>query len=88
VADDPQLLDLIRESGCRQVLIGLESPRSEGLDGLELRGNWKLKQIDRYEAAIHAIQRQGDHREWLFHPGVGWSHTGYFLMRCMTIQCG
>jgi radical SAM superfamily enzyme YgiQ (UPF0313 family) len=59
VADDPQLLDLMRESGCRQVLIGLESPRSEGLDGLELRGNWKLKQIDRYEAAIHAIQRQG-----------------------------
>ena len=26
VADDPELLDLMREAGCRQVLIGLESP--------------------------------------------------------------
>lgn len=59
VAEDEELLTLMRESGCRQVLIGLESPRSEGLDGLEMRGNWKLQQLDRYEAAIRTIQSRG-----------------------------
>lgn len=59
IADDPELLDLLRESGCRQVLVGLESPVADGLDGLELRGNWKLKVQSRYEAGVRAIQRRG-----------------------------
>jgi radical SAM superfamily enzyme YgiQ (UPF0313 family) len=59
IADDPELLDLMRESGCRQVLIGLESPSSAGLDHVELRGNWKLRQLDRYERAIEQIQSRG-----------------------------
>jgi radical SAM superfamily enzyme YgiQ (UPF0313 family) len=59
IADDPDLLDLMRESGCRQVLIGLESPSPSGLDGVELRRNWKLRQVSRYEAAVRTIQSHG-----------------------------
>jgi radical SAM superfamily enzyme YgiQ (UPF0313 family) len=59
IADDPQFLDLMRESGCRQVLIGLESPGAGGLDNLETRANWKLRQLPKYEAAVHRIQSRG-----------------------------
>jgi radical SAM superfamily enzyme YgiQ (UPF0313 family) len=59
IANDPDLLHMMRESGCRQLLIGLESPSSESLDGIERRSNWKLKQIDKYEAAVRTIQAHG-----------------------------
>ena len=51
LADDAELLDLLAESGCRQVLIGLESPTAEGLQGLDPH-NWKLRRRDRYLEAI------------------------------------
>jgi radical SAM superfamily enzyme YgiQ (UPF0313 family) len=59
VADDGELLGLMRDSGCQQVLIGLETPRSASLDGLELKRNWKLRQQDSYRAAIARIQSYG-----------------------------
>ena len=59
VAEDEELLDLMRESGCRQVLIGLESPVANGLDGIETRRNWKLGKLPDYESAIRAIQSKG-----------------------------
>jgi radical SAM superfamily enzyme YgiQ (UPF0313 family) len=59
IAEDPELLDLMRESGCRQVLIGLESPVAAGLDRIELRRNWKLQKLADYESAIRAIQSHG-----------------------------
>jgi radical SAM superfamily enzyme YgiQ (UPF0313 family) len=59
VADDPELLGLMRDSGCAQILIGLESPTMNGLDGLERKGNWKAKQLDKYCAAIELIQSYG-----------------------------
>jgi len=59
IADDPELLDLMRESGCRQVLIGLESPTADGLWGLELKDNWKLRRQPDYEAAVRTIQDHG-----------------------------
>ena len=59
VAEDPELLDLLRESGCRQVLVGLESPYRAGLDGVEMRSNWKLARLGGYEQAIRAIQERG-----------------------------
>jgi radical SAM superfamily enzyme YgiQ (UPF0313 family) len=59
IAEDPELLDLMRESGCRQVLIGLESPVAAGLDGIELRRNWKLSKLGDYESAIRTIQSHG-----------------------------
>lgn len=59
IAEDEELLDLMRASGCRQVLIGLESPDASGLDGLELRSNWKHRRWSRYESAIRLIQSHG-----------------------------
>ena len=59
VAADDELLGLMRDSGCQQVLIGLESPRRANLDGLELRKNWKAKQQDHYRTAIARIQSYG-----------------------------
>ncbi len=59
VADDLELLDMMKDSGCAQVLIGLESTRFSSLDGVEQRGNWKAKQVDRYMEAIRRIQDRG-----------------------------
>ncbi len=36
VAEDAELLEMMRDAGCAEVLIGLESPVEEGLDDLEL----------------------------------------------------
>lgn len=59
VADDPELLEWMRESGCAQVLIGLESPTAEGLEGIEQKSNWKRRRQDRYRRAIATIQDAG-----------------------------
>jgi radical SAM superfamily enzyme YgiQ (UPF0313 family) len=59
VAADGALLDLMRRSGCAQVLIGLESPVMEGLPGLELRSDWKRKRFPEYADAIRTIQAHG-----------------------------
>ena len=59
IAEDDELLGLMRDAGCKQVLIGLESPRKSSLDGVELNANWKLKQQERYVQAIAKIQAYG-----------------------------
>jgi radical SAM superfamily enzyme YgiQ (UPF0313 family) len=59
VADDVELLELMREAGCRQVLIGLESPQQDPLDGVELRSNFKARQASRYAEAVRTIQGHG-----------------------------
>jgi radical SAM superfamily enzyme YgiQ (UPF0313 family) len=59
VAEDGELLALMRDAGCQQVLIGLESPRRESLDGVEMKSNWKARQRDAYAAAITKIQSYG-----------------------------
>ena len=59
VAKDDELLALMRDSGCQQILIGLESPRRASLDGVEKNSNWKLRQQDRYKEAIAKIQSYG-----------------------------
>lgn len=59
VADDLELLEMMKDAGCAQVLIGLESPSFSSLDGLEQRANWKAKQVDRYMEAIQRIQDRG-----------------------------
>jgi radical SAM superfamily enzyme YgiQ (UPF0313 family) len=59
IADDPELLTLMRESGCAEVLIGFESPVPDGLANLELRRNWKERQFPRYRRAIEQIQSHG-----------------------------
>lgn len=59
IADDPELLSLMRQAGCAEVLIGLESPTAAGLDGVELRKNWKLGRFAGYGEAIERIQAHG-----------------------------
>ena len=59
IADDPELLELMREAGCAEVLIGLESPTAGGIDGVELRRNWKRGRFDRYLQAVERVQSHG-----------------------------
>jgi radical SAM superfamily enzyme YgiQ (UPF0313 family) len=58
LADDDELLDLLAESGCRQILVGLESPDAEDLEGVDPK-NWKRKRSARYLEAIDKIQSRG-----------------------------
>jgi radical SAM superfamily enzyme YgiQ (UPF0313 family) len=59
IAHDPELLELMRASGCRQVLIGLESPLPDGLAGLELNSDWKRRRQPEYLEAVRTIQSHG-----------------------------
>lgn len=70
VAQDDELLGLMRDAGCQQVLIGLESPpvlrsrtaeggRRASLSGIELKNDWKLRQQGSYRKAITRIQSYG-----------------------------
>jgi radical SAM superfamily enzyme YgiQ (UPF0313 family) len=58
VAEDDELLEMLAESGCRQVLIGLESPTEEGLEGIDPH-NWKYKHFNHYLESIDKIQSYG-----------------------------
>ena len=59
IHEDDELLDLMRESGCVEVLIGLESPDAAALQGVELKSNWKRNQASHYLEAVQRIQRHG-----------------------------
>lgn len=59
IAEDPDLLEMLRVSGLKEVLIGFESPVPDGLNGLELNSNWKLKRWSSYKDAIFRIQSHG-----------------------------
>ncbi|MCA8977731.1 MAG: B12-binding domain-containing radical SAM protein, partial [Planctomycetes bacterium] len=59
IADDPQFLRLLRNAGCKQVLIGLESPDEQGLRGLEQKTDWKRKRFADSLAAVRRIQAHG-----------------------------
>jgi len=59
IADDPELLTLMRDAGCREVLIGLESPTARGIAGVELRRDWKRTRFGDYLGAIERIQSHG-----------------------------
>jgi radical SAM superfamily enzyme YgiQ (UPF0313 family) len=59
VHEDPELLRLMRQSGCAEVLIGLESPGEWGLRGLELKRDWKQKRWRESREAVRRIQSAG-----------------------------
>jgi radical SAM superfamily enzyme YgiQ (UPF0313 family) len=73
IADDEALLDALAASGCRQVLIGFESPDAEALDGMDPR-NWKKGRSGRYLEAIDRIQSRGVAVNGCFILGLD-SHT-------------
>src|SRR5437762_11569572 len=47
---------MMRKAGCRQLLIGLESPDHSPLEGVELRQNFKARRAADYPEAIREIQ--------------------------------
>ena len=74
VADDEELLRILGDSGCAQLLIGFESPSAAGLDGLEQLANWKFKRLERYRRAVERIQAHGITVNGCFVLGL--DHTG------------
>jgi radical SAM superfamily enzyme YgiQ (UPF0313 family) len=78
VADDPELLDLMYQAGCRQVLIGLESPSAGALAGVEQRADRKARWAVRYAEAIRTIQSHGVTVNACFILGLDGHTTGVF----------
>lgn len=78
VAEDPQLLRLLAESGCRELLIGLESPTVEGLEGVEMKRNWKRRQVEKYREAVGTIQSHGIAVNTCFVLGLDGDGPGVF----------
>jgi radical SAM superfamily enzyme YgiQ (UPF0313 family) len=58
IADDPELCDLLSRSGCKQVLIGFESPCSGDLEGMDPAG-WKERQAPQIRRVIDTLQSRG-----------------------------
>lgn len=59
VGEDDELLELMRESGCEEVLIGLESPIENDLRALELKSDWKRRRLPRYKTSVQNVQSHG-----------------------------
>lgn len=55
---DPDILELMHESGCMTMLIGFESVSSDTLNGIDER-NWKYRALSTYEEATKVIQDHG-----------------------------
>lgn len=58
LADDPELVDLLAASGCRQVLIGLEAADAPAASSLETRP-FKGPRVARHAEAVRTIQERG-----------------------------
>lgn len=58
IGADPELLELMKKSGCMSVFIGLESLSPDGLKTLDKHG-WKFRQLKNYSQYIHQIQHHG-----------------------------
>lgn len=59
IGEDLEMLDLMRESGCQQVLVGLETPRADSLEGIDIGSKWKARMSSRYMELIERIQSRG-----------------------------
>jgi len=78
VHEDPELLELMREAGCAEVLIGFEAPGDDSLDGVELKRNWKYARRAEYRDAIRSIQRHGIRVNACFVTGLDGHRAGVF----------
>lgn len=78
IADDPGLLSMMAEAGCREVLVGFESPNVAALDGVEIKRNWKRDQIGRYRSAVETIQSHGIALNACFVLGLDGDGPGVF----------
>jgi len=59
VADDEDLIKMMRDAGCHQILIGFESPNLKTMQGVEQKSNWKARRTERYLRAVETIQKHG-----------------------------
>jgi radical SAM superfamily enzyme YgiQ (UPF0313 family) len=59
IAGEPELLTMMHDAGCREILIGFETVNPRALEGLETKRNWKRDQVDGYRAAVETIQEHG-----------------------------
>lgn len=73
VADDEELLALLASAGCAEVLVGLESPTSNALVGID-RSGWKRGRADRAQANVRLIQSYGIRVNGCFIVGLD-AHT-------------
>ena len=55
IAKDPELLDLMKDSGCIGVFLGIESFGKESLEDANKRQN----KVENYKAAVEAIRKRG-----------------------------
>ena len=78
VYQDSELLELMRAAGCREVLIGFESPMEDGLAGIELRTDWKHRRWGEYREAIGQIQSHGIRVNGCFVLGLDGHRTDVF----------
>ncbi|MEI6082783.1 MAG: radical SAM protein [Verrucomicrobiota bacterium] len=78
VAEDGELLELMHAAGCRQILIGLESPNASPLHGLEMKADFKARWFTRYANAIERIQSHGITVNGCFILGLDGHDTGIF----------
>lgn len=56
IAEDERLLDLLKESRCEDLLIGLETPNPETMKDVD---SWKLGKVAKYADYIKRIQSRG-----------------------------
>ena len=78
VAEDEELLDMLRDAGCAEVLIGFEGTTFAGIDGVEQRTNWKAKKVDSYLETIRRIQDHGVRVNGCFILGLDGAGTESF----------
>jgi radical SAM superfamily enzyme YgiQ (UPF0313 family) len=86
VADDPALLKAMSRSGCAQILVGLESPQVQSLEGVEQKGDWKRRQVHRYKDAISRIQDAGVTVNGCFVLGLDGSDVSSFDAICEFVE--
>jgi radical SAM superfamily enzyme YgiQ (UPF0313 family) len=75
IAQDEELLDLLRESGCQLVQIGLETIDPENLQDVDL---WKFRQVSEYPKSIRKIQKSGIPVMAMFIAGFDGDEPGIF----------
>jgi radical SAM superfamily enzyme YgiQ (UPF0313 family) len=78
VADDDELLDLLHDAGCAEVLIGFESTTFFAVNGVEQRSNWKARKVDSYLETIRKIQDRGVRVNGCFVLGLDSTGTDSF----------
>lgn len=91
VADDDRLLELLAQSNCAQLLIGLESPSAASLRGIDPQ-DWKMNQHESYIRKIEKIQSYGISVNGCFILGLDthdksiFDYTRTFIRECKLTE--